>query len=151
MFHEERLQNIGIRVRLHSKEELTYADIEINQAGEVNLNEVLALVKEAFHLDPHLLFFYLNHSRATYEYIDQEAPLNVHFTALISESTFLSRQTTSPSNSRTASPTKFWPTPTSTRRTPAPSAAASGSSRRPSCRSSSGATSTARAASTKKY
>lgn len=33
MFHEERLPNIGIRLRLGDKEELMHIDLEINPAG----------------------------------------------------------------------------------------------------------------------
>lgn len=38
MFHDDRLPNIGIRVILGEKDEWLQMDLEINQAGEINLN-----------------------------------------------------------------------------------------------------------------
>lgn len=92
MFHEERLPNIGIRLRLGEKEEIMQTDLEINLAGEINLNELISLIRQTYHLDPHLLFFYLNHSRGTFEFIDQDQLISVHLTSLISESNRLPMQ-----------------------------------------------------------
>jgi len=45
MFHDERIPNIGIRVLHSGKEEYMEIDIEINQAGEINLNQLVAIIR----------------------------------------------------------------------------------------------------------
>jgi hypothetical protein len=45
MFHDERIPNIGIRVLHNGKEDYMELDIEINQAGEINLNQLVAIIR----------------------------------------------------------------------------------------------------------
>jgi hypothetical protein len=132
MFDDERLPNIGIRVVLPGREESTQLDLDINPAGEINLNQLVSIIRETFQLDSNLTFFYLDHSYAAFELINPELLTSVHFTTLISHSNSHSTQTSSPSSASPGSPTNSWPTPLATTKRPAPNAAGSGPSRRPS-------------------
>lgn len=70
MFHDERIPNIGIRVLHNDKQDCIPIDVEINQAGEINLNQLVAIIREAYKLDSHVHFFYLDHSHGAFEYIN---------------------------------------------------------------------------------
>jgi hypothetical protein len=73
-----------IRVQVGQGKEYRFKrDIDINQMGEVNINELAMSIRELQQIDPHSLLFYFDNTLSLYRLVDLAALQTVHFTALI--------------------------------------------------------------------
>lgn len=139
MYHDERLPNIRITVLFSGKEESMCIDIDINSAGEINLNQLIAIIKNAYQLESHSLFFYLDNSYGAFEIINQDQLTKVHFTSLIFQSRLFFTQIASFSNASPAFLINCLLIPPKSMKKYAANEAVKDSLRRLSCRFSNGA------------
>ena len=74
-----------MRLLIGEKEEMSEVDLDMNQAGEIYINDLISTIKNTYELDQSAAVYYYDHALGSYQPIQEDKPTHLPLNSLLPE------------------------------------------------------------------